>query len=90
MTLAHYAAALLAAWWLRRGERAVWALTRQVAALAARAARGLLVAARTRPVTGPVRLPVPVTFAPWPVRRVFRHAVLRRGPPIRSRALSLG
>ncbi|HEV7934997.1 MAG TPA: MFS transporter [Actinomadura sp.] len=90
MTLAHYAAALLAAWWLRRGERAVWTLARQVAALAARAARDLLVAVRTTPVTGPVRLPVPVTFTPWPVRRVFRHAVLRRGPPIRSRALSPG
>jgi hypothetical protein len=90
MMLAHYSAALVAAWWLRRGERAVWTLTRQVAALAGRPARGLLAAARTTTVTGPVRVPVPVMDVVRPAGHVLRHAVLRRGPPIRSRALSLG
>ncbi|GAA2112493.1 MFS transporter [Actinomadura alba] len=88
MMLAHYAAALLVALWLRRGERAVWALTRQVAALAARPARGLLAAARTTSITGPVRVPVTVTPTARPIGRMLRHAVSRRGPPLRSKALS--
>jgi hypothetical protein len=88
MILAHYAAALLAAVWLRRGERAVWALTRQVAALAARPARALLAAARTTSITGPVRVPVTAAPAVRPMERMLRHAVSRRGPPLRSKALS--
>jgi hypothetical protein len=90
MTLAHYAAAIMAAWWLRRGERAVWTLARQVAALAARPARALLHAARTPPAIEPLHLPVPAMAPLWPVRELLRHTVLRRGPPVRSRALPLG
>ena len=35
MTIAHIIAALAAAWWLRRGERAAWALAHRTAVLAA-------------------------------------------------------
>ncbi|HZE30461.1 MAG TPA: hypothetical protein VE198_03375, partial [Actinoallomurus sp.] len=31
MTFAHVAAAVVSAWWLRRGERAVWDLARRIA-----------------------------------------------------------
>ena len=90
MMLAHYVAALLAALWLRRGERAVWTLTRQVAALAGRPARALLTAAaRTTSIIGPVRVPVTATVTVRPAGRMLRHALLRRGPPLRSTALSL-
>ncbi|RFU37096.1 hypothetical protein DZF91_34705, partial [Actinomadura logoneensis] len=34
MTLAHTLAALVAAWWLRRGEAAAWSLARRIAAAA--------------------------------------------------------
>ncbi|MCD9879935.1 hypothetical protein [Streptomyces guryensis] len=81
---AHAAAALVAAWWLRRGEAAVWSLLRQVATLA----RG-----------SGLQWPVTVTLAEPPpdavVRRrdarqrcmrqlLLRHAVTRRGPPARG------
>jgi hypothetical protein len=90
MILSHYIAALLAALWLRRGERAVWTLTRQVAALAGRPARALLTAAaRTTSIIGPVRVPVTATVTVRPAGRMLRHALLRRGPPLRSTALSL-
>ncbi|MBC6457324.1 MFS transporter [Actinomadura sp. HBU206391] len=89
MVLAHYTAALLAALWLRRGERAVWTLTRQVAALAGRPARALLTAARPTPIIGPVRFPVTTAVTIRPTGRMLRHVLLRRGPPLRSTALSL-
>lgn len=81
---AHAAAALVAAWWLRRGEAAVWSLLRQVATLA----RG-----------SGLRWPVTVALAEPPpdavVRRrdarqrctrrlLLRYAVTRRGPPARG------
>jgi hypothetical protein len=79
MTLAHVAAAVVSAWWLRRGERAVWSLARRVAAAVIRPVLALLsvppAPASTRRVrTGPVA----------PARRrpaYLRHVVVRRGPP---------
>lgn len=84
--VAHAAAALVAAWWLRRGEAAVWSLLRQVATLA----RG-----------SGLRWPVTVALAEPPPESVLRrrdarqrcmrqlqlrHAVTRRGPPARGPA----
>ncbi|MQY05677.1 hypothetical protein [Actinomadura macrotermitis] len=83
MTLAHVAAAVLSAWWLRRGERAAWALARR---LAARPLRLLL---SVEPPAPAPRIPsVPVASSPRPRWRALRHQVVRRGPPIRSRALA--
>ncbi|MFC0040808.1 hypothetical protein [Actinomadura rayongensis] len=81
MTFAHVGAALVAAWWLRRGERAVWGLARR---LAGRPARLLLVL--PRPVGPVVARPVPAV-RPRPAVHVLRHEVVRRGPPSVSRAL---
>jgi len=89
MTLAHCVAALVAAWWLRRGERAAWTMARRVAAAADRPVR-LLLALLTVEKAVPPR-PVPVAPAPvagTAVGRVLRHQVVRRGPPPRSRALA--
>jgi hypothetical protein len=90
MTLAHCVAALVAAWWLRRGERAAWGLARQVAALANRPIRLLLALLAVEPAEPPAR---PHRTAPAPAAitatgRSLRHQVVRRGPPLRSRALA--
>ncbi|MFC5181010.1 hypothetical protein [Actinomadura harenae] len=81
MTLAHTLAALVTAWWLRRGEKAAWSLARRIAA-AASPPRPLLpdVRVAARPAVRPVARILPARTAP------LRHAVSRRGPP---RALSL-
>ncbi|MEU5877136.1 hypothetical protein [Spirillospora sp. NPDC047279] len=91
MTLAHVAAALLAAWWLRRGERAAWSLTRRLAAKVERPVRDLLAVllAAAEPPPVPVRTPVVrVRAVTGATGRVLRHEVVRRGPPSRSRALA--
>ncbi|MER5429557.1 hypothetical protein [Streptomyces sp. NPDC002588] len=81
-TAAHVAAALALTWWLRRGEAALWSLSRWavmfVPGLAAwwqvtRGARGLPVAPR------PVRRSAGSGRPPWQLR--LRYAVHRRGPP---------
>ncbi|MFI1799365.1 hypothetical protein ACH427_18735 [Streptomyces sp. NPDC020379] len=80
--VAHAAAALVAAWWLRCGEAAIWSLLRQVATVIP----GLV--AWWHAIAG---LPAPPSGAP--VRRrdgeerrtgqfLLRHAVIRRGPPV--------
>ncbi|GAB2855905.1 hypothetical protein GCM10027176_67920 [Actinoallomurus bryophytorum] len=84
MTFVHVAAAVVSSWWLRRGERAVWALARRIAAVLLRPARAL-------------RAPsLPMSAAPFPgvpaavhgIRgTVLRHVVVRRGPPSPSTAL---
>lgn len=90
MTLAHCTAALVAAWWLRRGERAAWSLARRVAALADRPIRllpALLAVEPAEPATRPLRA-APEAAAVTATGRVLRHQVVRRGPPPRSRALA--
>jgi hypothetical protein len=89
MTLAHTLAALVAAWWLRRGERAAWALARRLAAAADRPIRLLLALLTVEPAAPPRRIPVtPAAVAGPATGRVLRHQVVRRGPPPRSRALA--
>ncbi|MFJ9838875.1 hypothetical protein ACIRYZ_00110 [Kitasatospora sp. NPDC101155] len=91
MLAGHLAAALVAGWWLRRGEAALWRLVR-VAASAAREhwaaplrSAFVLVAALLRGlfgVAGPAR-----RFGArggeglLPAGVVLRHSVVRRGPP---------
>ncbi|UXY31090.1 hypothetical protein [Streptomyces sp. HUAS TT20] len=77
-TAAHVLAALVASWWLRRGEAALWSLLRRAVALVP----GLVAWWRDSPLPAPLdglrRAPDVVT----PVRRVsLRYAVRRRGPP---------
>jgi hypothetical protein len=90
MTLAHCVAALVAAWWLRRGEQAAWSLARRVAALADRPVRLLLALLAVEPAEPPARPRRAATpaAAVTAVGRVLRHQVVRRGPPPRSRALA--
>lgn len=82
-TAAHVAAALLATWWLRRGEAAFWSLLRRAVTLVPGLAAWWRV--RTGPQAGPAR-PDAVrrdAAAPAPLRQVLlRHAVSRRGPPV--------
>jgi hypothetical protein len=86
MTLAHVAAAVVSAWWLRRGERAVWAMARRVAAAVVRPARALL-SAPAAPATAPrVRARSAATARPRPA--LLRHVVVRRGPPSPRAALA--
>jgi len=77
MTFVHVAAAVVSAWWLRRGERAMWDLAKRVAA-------GVI---RRVVLPAPVRVsavPSPLSAATGTVepRDTFlRHVVVRRGPP---------
>ncbi|WP_067486031.1 hypothetical protein [Actinomadura hibisca] len=80
MTLAHLGAALVAAWWLRRGEAAVWGLARRVAAATGASWRGLFDA--LAPTAPPARPAVPVPVADRPVIHApLRHILISRGPP---------
>ncbi|MFF2039539.1 hypothetical protein ACFVVX_03865 [Kitasatospora sp. NPDC058170] len=92
MLAGHLAAALVAGWWLRRGEAALWRLVRITAAaarehwaaplrtafaLAAALLRGLLGTGG-----GPVRRPGARGGGdPLPAGTALRHSVVRRGPP---------
>ncbi|MFF7992346.1 hypothetical protein ACFZDG_21435 [Kitasatospora xanthocidica] len=91
MLAGHLAAALVAGWWLRRGEAALWRLLR-VAASAAREQWAAplrsvfaLVAALLRGLfgaAGPVRrFGAAGGESPLPAGAVLRHSVVRRGPP---------
>lgn len=87
MTAAHVAAAVIAAWWLRRGERAVWGLARRVAAVAAARLRTLFSllspgspAYGSRPGTAGRHEPV------WPGGSALRHTMAGRAPPAVSTA----
>ncbi|MEV0179047.1 hypothetical protein AB0I54_07020 [Streptomyces sp. NPDC050625] len=78
VTVAHVLAALVASWWLRRGEAALWTLLRRAVALVP----GLVAWWRGSPlpalVDGLRSAPDVVT----PSRRLpLRYAVRRRGPP---------
>ncbi|MFD4551226.1 hypothetical protein [Streptomyces sp. NPDC058466] len=81
-TVAHVAAALLATWWLRRGEAALWSLLRWAVALVPGLAAWWRV--RTGPSHAPARRDVVRrnALAPSPLgQALLRHAVCRRGPP---------
>ncbi|MFI6153837.1 hypothetical protein ACIBCA_14190 [Kitasatospora sp. NPDC051170] len=91
MLAGHLAAALVAGWWLRRGEAALWRLLR-VAASAAREhwaaplrSALLLAAALLRGLVGTAgpepRFGRGGGGAPFPVGAALRHSVVRRGPP---------
>ncbi|MFI1170850.1 hypothetical protein [Streptomyces melanogenes] len=83
-TAAHFVAALVTAWWLWRGEAALWSLLRRAAALVPGLAawwsgRGSGVGASPGPA------PHPYTSPARPKRQaLLRHAVSRRGPPDRN------
>ncbi|WP_317446383.1 hypothetical protein [Streptomyces collinus] len=78
-TLAHLLAALVASWWLRRGEAALWSLLRRAVALLP----GLVAWWRDAPLPRPAGRTLPLPAAPEPPRRpALRHAVSRRGPPL--------
>ncbi|WP_131742967.1 hypothetical protein, partial [Actinomadura roseirufa] len=57
MTLVHLGTAVAAAWWMRRGEAALWSLARRISAAAAGAWRPLVTGAR--PAVPAVLLPRP-------------------------------
>ncbi|MFI6023474.1 hypothetical protein ACIBCP_38255 [Streptomyces sp. NPDC051287] len=79
-TLAHVLAALVASWWLRCGEAALWSLLRRAAALVPGLAAWWRDAPLSRPVPGRRLAPA----GPIRPRRLLalRHAVSRRGPPV--------
>ncbi|MFB7943818.1 hypothetical protein ACFC6L_02760 [Kitasatospora phosalacinea] len=88
MLLGHLAAALVAGWWLRRGEAALWRLLRTAALTAREWAAPLrtAVALLTGLLLGAERPAAPRRAGraedwPLPVAAVLRHSVLRRGPP---------
>ncbi|MFI2203383.1 hypothetical protein ACH47Z_21930 [Streptomyces sp. NPDC020192] len=77
-TAAHLLAALAAAWWLRRGEAALWSLLRRTTTLVP----GLAAWWRDAPLPAPAPDAPRVPAGPEPPRRTpLRHAVSRRGPP---------
>ncbi|GAA4488080.1 hypothetical protein GCM10023191_017000 [Actinoallomurus oryzae] len=88
MTFAHGVAAAVSAWWLHRGERAVWSLARRVAAALVRPARTLLSAAP--PVRSAPRLQAAPSPAAAPRGALLRHVVIRRGPPAARTAALAG
>ncbi|MFF8943020.1 hypothetical protein ACF1A5_12265 [Streptomyces sp. NPDC014864] len=78
-TAAHLLAALLASWWLRRGEAALWSLLRRAAGLVP----GLVAWWRGVSPPFPYGPAVRVPAGPDSLRLtlLLRHAVHRRGPP---------
>ncbi|MGW2423460.1 hypothetical protein ACWC0C_30135 [Streptomyces sp. NPDC001709] len=77
-TAAHVLAALAAAWWLRRGEAALWSLLRRAATLVP----GLTAWWRDTSLPAPAGAAPRVPAAPELLRlTLLRHAVSTRGPP---------
>lgn len=87
MTFAHVTAAAVSAWWLRRGERAVWRLARRVATALVRPAHALLSAP---PVCSAPRFPAAPSRRAAPRGILLRHVVIRRGPPAAPAAALAG
>lgn len=84
MLLAHACAALLTAWWLRRGEAALFSLARWVRVwTAVRWRRLFALIAGPRPLAATRRRTTRPGQALIPPGAVLRHALLRRGPPAR-------
>lgn len=79
MTLAHALAAVVSAWWLHRGEHAVWNLARRVAAAVTRPVRALLSVPPSPATVRHVRTGPVSRSRPRPA--LLRHVVVRRGPP---------
>ncbi|WP_129309642.1 hypothetical protein [Streptomyces sp. L2] len=79
----HVGVGLLAAAWLRRGERALTQLLRALAATALRAVRPLLPAsaADSERVSAPRRLPRPAPRTAAARDLLLAHSLGRRGPP---------
>ncbi|MPY34021.1 hypothetical protein FNH09_23070 [Streptomyces adustus] len=78
--LAHVLAALVASWWLRRGEAALWSLLRRAVALLPGLAAWW--GGPSAPFLRPAADCVPADAVP-PLALLLRHAVSRRGPPTR-------
>ncbi|MEW2155166.1 hypothetical protein AB0950_07730 [Streptomyces sp. NPDC007189] len=77
-TAAHLLAALVASWWLWRGEAALWSLLRRAGTLVP----GLAAWWRDTPLPAPAGAAPRVPADPEPPRlTLLRHAVSRRGPP---------
>jgi len=87
MLLAHLGAALLVAWWLRRGEATLWSLLRWLQVTAAapvRAVRSLRIVSALMAGWCTPDLPAPGRHRLRPIRLpviALRHTVIRRGPP---------
>ncbi len=78
MTLAHLLAAVVSAWWLRRGERGAWLLARLAAGALL---RPLLLSLQVAEVLdGPAVVPGEAVL-PRPRSPVLRHVLVLRGPP---------
>ncbi|WP_062433490.1 hypothetical protein [Herbidospora daliensis] len=75
MFLAHLTASLVTAWWLARGEAALWGVLRRIGADAWRVLKAPPVPVLPRPARVRVLIVRPGPFRP------LRHAVVRRGPP---------
>lgn len=87
MLLAHLAAGLGAAWWLRRGEALVWRLCRLLGAPVSAVLHALFLLRRwSRYRTEPSQRRVPPGFRAEPGApcciRALRHVLARRGPPV--------
>ncbi|WP_405879839.1 hypothetical protein OG762_15110 [Streptomyces sp. NBC_01136] len=81
-TAAHVTAALVATWWLRRGEAAFWSLLRRTAALVPGLAAWWRVSAGAFAAPARPDLVCRNGTAPRPLLQLLlRHAVSRRGPP---------
>ncbi|MFL6116076.1 MAG: hypothetical protein ACJ786_32695 [Catenulispora sp.] len=89
MGISHVAAALIASWWLRRGEAAVWSLGRALA-LALITPLVLLVVALVAGRWTPPRRVAAVTVGNPPrgigPGRLLRFDLARRGPPMTAAA----
>ncbi|MFI6922776.1 hypothetical protein ACIBIZ_22735 [Nonomuraea spiralis] len=82
MTLVHLTVAALTAWWLHRGERALWLMIRLYAAPPPVTALLLLAPVE---VTIPPRRPPAHADVPAPMGRTACRTLTRRGPPQRLR-----
>ncbi|MBW8803726.1 MAG: hypothetical protein JF587_07675 [Catenulisporales bacterium] len=89
MAISHIAAALVASWWLRRGEAAVWSLGRALA-LALITPLVLLVVTLVAGRWTPPRWAAAVTVGDTPhgigPGRLLRFDLARRGPPMTAAA----
>jgi hypothetical protein len=88
MWAAHLVAAVAAAWWLRRGEAAVWSLARTLGL--ALITPLVLLAAALLPWTPPRRTAPPAAGAPARLGpgRLLRFDLARRGPPMTAAAFA--